>query len=806
MRMVLYDLRIAIRSLKRNPGFTAALIVTFALGIGANTAVFTVANAALLQPLPYRDPERLVAIRVSTNYEIVLIRSQSRTLESVAAYHPTALSLLDGEPEIIDGYRVSSGFFELLGVRPAFGRTFAKDEHMVHGAPVIIISDHFWKRRFGGDPGVIGRTLRIGGSLEATDPGPELASVTVIGVMPPGFEFPIQRFGTIRMDFWKPYDIDPNKFDRVVASVIGRLKAETSFGAARAELPTLFDLVRRHYPDRFPADVQPANWGKNIRLLSEEFFATQPSQQLFLLQGIVAFVLLIAVANAVNLTFSRILDRHAETVIRAALGASRWQLARPLFAESLLVAAAGGVVGFLLAYCIPRPVFSMVLPDLARMDSAQPDAIVLGFTLLLTLVVGGITALVPALVDTHDLGEAIKGSPGSPLFARRSHRPLPAALAALEVALAIVLIVGGALLLRSFWLLTSVPLGFKAERVFIIQNARSLLVRYPYDRVRWTHYYETVLERIKSLPGVTAVAVVEPVVLFRSVSLNFTPIKTDGDRKERVTECQITPEYFETLSIPLLRGRLLTRHDRNVAVISESMARRIWPGEDPIGKEVLRAWFTNRAARFTIVGVVADTRLQRAISFDPDPTMYTPFIAYRPGAILLRDNGNAGSVAPLVHKVLREIDPSLASSLEPLESVLYGSLATPRVRSILLALFATVALTLAVVGVYGVLSYSVGRRTREIGIRMALGAERSAILKMIIRQGMMVVLTGVAFGTAAAWGMSRFLSGMLFGITPRDPLSLGIGVTVAVVASLPACLLPAYRAVRVDPLRALRWE
>ena len=802
------DLRYGLRMLARNPGFTIVAVIALALGIGANSAIFSVVNTVLLRPLPYKNPERLVMVweenskqgfphdtPAAANY--VDWRDQNHVFESIAAMTDGIFNLTGvGDPERIDGQRVSASLFPLLGVEPQLGRAFRPEEDKPGANQVVMISYGLWQRRFGADPGIIGKPINLNSK-----------SFTVVGVMPRTFQFP-----TRNDQLWIPIAFDAKEAGNRGAhylKVIARIKPGTTLEQAQAEMTTIAARLEQQYPETntsIGAVVTPLH----------EYVVGKIKPALLVLLGAVAFVLLIACANVANLLLARAAVRQKEIALRLALGASRARLIRQFLTESVLLASLGGAVGLLLSLAGLNVLKSFIPPDISQAQNISIDGKVLIFTLLVSLVTGLIFGIAPALQAAHfNLNDTLKEGGRDSAAGSRGAR-IRGLLVIGEVAVSFILLIGAGLLINSFLRLRNVDPGFRAEKVLTMTIALPE-VKYP-DRKRRAPFYDELIRRVENLPGVTSAAVVTDVPLTNSGDSVGVSIEGRADpapdRVPIVITRMISLHYFKAMSIPLLKGRELSEGDKTdsppVAVISETTARLFWPGEDSLGKRIKVGTGPNNDNQWlTVVGVVKDVR-QYELGIEPQPQMYLPHAQnefFNPRALVVRTNVNPLSLAATVRRTVWEIDKDQpVSDISSMEQVVSESVARQRFSMLLLAIFAGLALVLAAVGIYGVMSYGVAQRTREIGIRMALGAQRSDVLKLTVGQGLRLVSVGVLIGLAAAFVLTRVMASLLFGVSPTDSMTfITISVVLISVAAL-ASYIPALRATKVDPMFALRYQ
>lgn len=804
METFLKDLRYALRMMLKNIGFTAVAIVALALGIGANTAIFSVVNALLINPLPYKDASRLVwiwetnpgagieeEVASAPNYNDW--KTQSQSFEEMGSFARTRLTLTgDGEPEIFFAGIVTDGFFSVLGAQPRLGRIFLQEEDRPGAERRVILSEGVWQRRFGADPDIIGRNITLSGN-----------PYTIVGVMPSNFYNP--RPGDPRPpEMWVPFRLDYNQSGRRsdFLSVIAKLKPDVSLEQAHAELKTIAASLEQQYP------ATNTGWSTKVISLHERFFGDiRPA--LLVLMGAVCFLLLIACANIANLLLARSASRRKEIAIRAALGASRGRVMRQLLTESVLLALAGGLLGLLLAVWGIEALVALGPADIPRLDSIGLDGQVLAFTLSVSLITGVVFGLLPAFQasNPHLIDNLKEGGRDSSDTVRGNR--LRTSLAAAEIALALVLLVGAGLMARSFSALQNVDAGFDPDKVLTMQM---LLPATKYaDGPKVAEFANRLIEQVSMLPGVEATGVIDSIPL--SGSENVLAFAIEGappppiENPPDAEAFRASGDYFKAMGIPLKQGRLFTEQDTaqspRVALINETMARMYFPDEDPIGRRIS----TDGNNWNTIVGIVGDVR-QVVLNEEPYPQMYAA-ASQQPSRLftLVARTSAQESLIPAIRTQVRQMDSDLPLfNIRSMGDLFSDSVARPRFNTLLIGLFAAVALLLASVGIYGVISYSVTQRRHEIGVRMALGARRADILRMIVVQGLRLAGAGVAIGLLAAFGLTRMMSSLLYGVTATDPLTFaGIALLLTCVA-LVACWIPARRATRVDPMIALRYE
>ena len=811
MNTLWQDVRYGLRMLTKSPGFTAIAVLALALGIGANTAIFSVVNALLLRPLPYQDPDRLVVLwETNPNLSSVFLRThneaspanfldwqqQQTVFEQLAAFRWNDYNLTGSgdAPEQLTGNPVTANMFDVLKVRPLIGRTFRPEESDPKSERVVMLSYRLWQRRFGGDPNIIGRSLTLNGNPH-----------TVVGVMPADFEFPA-AFSELWTALRFANDTPPARGAHFLYTR-ARLKPGVTLQQAQAELDTIAARLRQQYPD--------TNADRSVRLVSlhEDTIEFARTGRLSLL-GAVGFVLLIACANVANLMLARATARHKEIAIRTALGASRWRVVRQLLTESVLLSLVVGGLGILLALWGVDLLLASVPKDFALFihgwNQIRLDRWVLAFTVAVSVGTGLLFGLVPALqASKTELNEALKeGGRTSAGHARRRFR---GALVVLEVALALVLLVGAGLMLKSFMRLMDVRPGFDPHNVLTMYLS---LPGARYEKPEQIiSFYQQLIAHVAAQPGVEAAGVV-----------NFLPMSGSGGTTAFIVEGRpapkpgqypeansrvASPNYFKALRIPLVKGRVFTDGDRadtpRVALINETMAREVFGGEDPLGK-VLRTPDGQNPTQ--IVGVVSDVK-HFGLDDAAEPYLYVPHTQSPASgmALVVRTTNEPTTLAAVVRREVQALDKDQpVYDVKNMEQRLAERTSPARLTSFLMGVFAALALVLAAVGIYGVVAYSVAQRTHEIGIRMALGAERRDILLLVVRQGMVLVGVGLALGLGASFLLMRWLASKLFQVSATDPSTFaGVALLLAAIA-LVACLVPARRATKVDPLVALRYE
>jgi putative ABC transport system permease protein len=801
MQTLWQDLRYGARMLLKKPGFTLIAVVTLALGIGANTAIFSVVNAVLLSPLPYTEPERLVWIwgnfRGGTNtasvsqLDFLDYREQNRSFEHLGAFSSenAFVNLTGGgEPERLRASVVTANYFDIFGVKPALGRGFTAEEEQLGRHLVVVLSYGLWQRRFGGDPSIIGKTIMLNDR-----------SLNVLGVMPAGFQPPQAA------ELWAPMPLSAPVNNRKSHSIrpIGRLKPGVTIGQAQADMDAVARRLEEQYPD--------TNAGWNWRLVPlQERMVGNIGQSLWTLFGAVGFVLLIACANVANLSLARAASRSREIAVRAAIGASRRRVARQLLTESLLLSLFGGALGVLVGMWGLEFLLWISAGNIPPWARAGIDARVLVFTSLATLLTGLLFGLAPALQSSKpNLIETLKEGGHSATDGAGRNR-LYSLWVVSEVALAVVALVGAGLLVRSLIRLQQVDPGFDAE------NVTTLRIDLPGARYQQSEqvigFYEQFKQRLAALPGVEAVGMISQLPL--SGQRNDSSFRVEGrprNPNEHVTadDRSVDHDYFRAMKIPLLRGRQFTEEDARtsgkVVIVSDTTARRFFPNEDPVGKRLLMG---DQETPYEIVGVVGDVR-HRALHMGAYQTMYFPWLRERGTNLVIRAAAPPANLAADVRKALLAVDKNLpVSAIKPMEELLGDSVAQRRSNTYLLSAFATLGLILAMIGVYGVMSQAVTQSTHEIGVRLALGAQTRDVLGLVLREGMKLALVGLAIGLLSALALTRLVAvqSLLFEVSGADPVTFAAIAVLLTGAMLLACYLPARRATKVDPIVALRCE
>ncbi len=813
MQTLWHDLRYGFRLLLRKPGFTVVAILALALGIGANTAIFSVVNAILLRPLPYPEPERIV--QLNHNYPQInlkasvsafgytIYKEQAKAFAQIAAGSGGSLNLTSGgEPEQLQAMMVTASFFPLFGAEAARGRVIAPEEEQDGRNRVAVLSDALWTRRFGGDPNIVNQTITLNGE-----------SYLVIGVMSARFQFG-REFGQMP-DLWVPLTFTPdqlqaNRLTNEYLSVFGRVRAGLSVQQAQAEIEVLADNVRKQYAPTMNRE----QWNLLLQPLNE-LVVGDVRFALWVLLGAVGLVLLIACANVANLTLARAADRQREIAVRAALGAGRARVIRQLLTESVLLSLVGGVLGLGLAAWGVELLSNISQIQIPRSHEIGLDWRVLLFTLGVSVLTGILFGLVPALqVSGGNVYDTLKEGGRSGQGGARGR--LRSSLIVAEMALALMLLIGAGLLMRSFWQLQQVSPGFQPNGVL------SLMVSLPGQKYKEppqrVNFFDQLLPQLKALPGVQSVGACLTIPMSGNNSSGSFQIEgrqiPPGQSSPHGDRWQAAGDYFETMKIPLVRGRYFNTQDTanslGVAIIDETMARKYWPNEDPLGKRITFERDDQGNPRWReIIGLVGhvkhrnlegESRVQYYLPYAQRPTQSSMFL-------VLRTGGDPNSIASAVRTTVRDLDKDLpVFRVATMEQLVADSMAQRRFTLWLLGIFAVTALLLAAVGLYGVLAYSVSQRSHEIGIRMALGAQARDVQKMVVGQGMKLVLLGTGIGLVGAFVLMRLMASLLFGVSAVDPVTYIVIAALLASVALLACWIPARRATKVDPMIALRYE
>jgi putative ABC transport system permease protein len=819
MKSILRDLRYGARLLIKTPGFTFVAVITLAMGIGATTAIFSVVNGVLLRPLEYHDPQQIVTLLNHGRGPVspanfLDFRSQNQSFETMAAAEAWGGTLAGNDkPEEIGGLRMGEGLFELLGVEPLLGRTLQAGDFRPGNDHVLVLSHKLWKRAFGGDATVVGQSLTLNGE-----------SYTVVGVMPAHFHFP--PFWSTRAEMWAPLDLSKRAASRGGNSlrVFARLKPAVTLAQAQAEIDAMNTQLAQAYPD--------VNSGINIRVdpLNDKVVGNV-RLALLVLSGAVGFVLLIACANVACLLLARAATRQRETAVRVALGATRWRIFRQMLTESLLLSLCGAAVGMLIAVWGVELLTTLLAGNtssfnvrLPRLSEIKVDAVAFIFTLGVSLLTSLLFGMAPALgASKPDLNQVLKESGRGMTGGRRRFRET---LVVVELALAMVMLIGAGLLMNSFLKLQAVDPGFNPRNLLTMTT--SVAGNSQYVGPAREAFYLQLTDRISSLPGVESASAINHLPLAGDtwgtpLTIEGRPLSQPGHGIQ-VTFRVIRPDYFQTMGIQLASGRDVTNRDSadapGVVIVNETLARRHWPDEDPIGKRVTLddPRDNSRAPRWlSIVGVAKDVKQESWVDA-PSNEIYVPFQQSRgffdgtarqfaSMTIVVRTKIEPGSLALAAQETLRSLDRNLpVSNVVTMEQVVADALWQPRFNLQLIGLFAGLALVLAVIGLFGVMSYSVTQRTHEVGLRMALGARRLDVIKLVLSQGMKLTLLGVVLGLLASAALTRLMARLLFGIGASDPATFAVVALVLVVVALLACFVPARRATRVDPMVALRYE
>ena len=812
------DLRYGLRMLAKNPGVSLIAVLTLTLGIGANTAIFSVVSAVLLQPLPYQNPDRLVSLwenvpehgrwrAAPANF--FDWKKQNTVFEDVVAYGGSTATLTgDGDPEQLSGTAITPGYFEVVGVQPLLGRAFMPEEYQFGKDQVVILGYGLWQRRYGGDPNIINRNVTLDG-----------ASCTVIGVMPAGI-YPTRpttagriEFDEQSQDYWKPMSYMANLAALRSAHIMGvlaRLKPGVTVAQAQTEMNTIGARLAQEYE---------TNRGEGIivnAFLNEVVGNVRPA--LVTLLVAVGMVLLIACANIAGLLLAQHAARTKEIAIRAALGASRATLVRQFFVEGLLLSVLGTVAGLGVAEVGLKVLLKFVPQQIPRLAHVHLDWRVLGFTLLLSLVTCLLFGLVPAWhASKPDLQTALEqsGRTSGPGAARLRFRQL---LVVFQVSVAVMLVVGAGLLIKSFWLLQRVDPGFKSERV-LSADLSLPFVKYK-EPAEINNFFKQLLDRVSALPGVESATIAYDPPLRSNWVDEFEiegRVASAENRSQSANFIPVGADYFNTVGAHIIRGRAFTPQDDaehpGAAIVNEAFVRHYFPNEDPLGRRIKpgppgRIWKNQRLTSFEIVGVARDVKFG-GLAAGSEPAYYLP-ASQSPltdMTLLVRTTNDPKSSIAAVRQAVWSIDPNQPlANINTLEQIVSDSIAQPRLNMLLMMLFGGLALLLSAVGIYGLLSYAVTQRTQELGIRMALGANVTDVLKLVLKQGMLLALIGEAIGLVGAFALTRLLRGLLFGVTPTDTTIFAGVVIVLTLTALLACWVPARRATKVDPLVALRYE
>ncbi len=801
------DLQFGLRSLGNSPGFTTIALLTLALGIGANTAIFSIINAVVLQPLPYRSPDRLVKIWPASaatsvsKQDYVDIKNAAASFDDIAAYSGWDFTITGSDAAAkLDGARTTATLFSLLDVNAVAGRTFLPDEDQAGHDKVALISYGLWQSRFGSDSQIIGQPITINGENH-----------TIIGVMPKGFNFP----GGRQCDLWLPATLDPRNNDDFSSGylmLVGRLKPGVTIERAQSEITEISRHIRQQRPNL------PADYGDGARVISlQREMVGDKQTTLFILLGAVGLLLLIACANVANLQLARTSTRQRELAIRAALGASRARLVRQLLTESCLLYFIGGLAGIAIAWIGLDLLLALVPADTPRLGEIAISRPVFFFALGISLLSGVLFGLAPAIqISKPDLQAPLKegGRVSSDGVGGRRLRSL---LVVSEIALALMLVTSAALLIKSFWRLEHVDPGFDPDQVLSFQlSPPDFAEGDSAAAARERTYYRQVLERLAALPDVQSVGGIHLLPMGDSnwdpgLRIEDRPLPA-GSSHGSVNWRLVTPDYFRAMKIPLLRGRFFTASDNEsaekVAIINATLARKYWPGENPIGRRI-GSGFEGKGNWVTVVGVVGDIK-QHGLGVETRPEMYRPYFQYAsmPSmTLMVRTTSTPAALAASIRSAVGSIDKNVPiTDLQPMTDVVARSISQPRSTMLLLSVFASIGVTLGIIGIYGVISYSVAQRTQEIGVRMALGARTLDVLRLVVGQGLKLTLFGIVAGVGGALAVTRLMSSLLFGVSATDPETFAIIAVLLAGVALLACYVPARRATKINPMVALRYE
>ena len=812
MDSIIKDLQYGLRGLLKHPGFAAIAVITLALGIGANTAMFSVINGVLLRPLPYHQPERIVTIWEESPergmYQMPVSFAnmsewinQSQSFDQISAYTFEDLNLTGtGEPVRLRAVRASANLFSLVGATPMLGRTFLTEEDREGATRVVLLSHSLWQSRFGSNPGITGQTLTINNQPH-----------TVVGVMPAKFNFPV-GFGYLGKVLNDPTDIyvplapsgEETERGNYSFFALGRLKPGAGIEQAQAEMSTIESRLEQQYPG--------TNSGINVRLIpTQEQTVKEIRPALLVLLGAVVFLLLIACANLANLLLARSVSRQKEFAIRTALGASRLRVLRLLMTESLMLSMAGGALGLLFAVWGTAALMALAPDNIPRLNEVGVDARVFGFTLVISLLTGILFGLVPAInASKPDLNEGLKesskGSTGTAAGKRTR-----SVLVAVEVALSLVLLIGAGLMIKSFIRLQQMNLGFNTDNLLTMSLTLSES-RYPEAHQQVAFFHKT-LEQVAALPGVRSTAVTTGLPL--TLSLEGSDFRIEGQPEPEsgkemiIFKRSVSPGYFGALGTPLIKGREFSDRDEEnapgVVVINQNLARTYLPNEDPIGKRIS---FDDKQTWKSIVGVITDVK-QQGLDSVAKPEVYFPYMQVPASSmsLVVRTTSNPLNSVAAVKGQIQTIDRDLPiDDAKTMQQLLAESVSGRRFNMLLLTVFASVALILALVGIYGVMSYTVTQRTHEIGVRVAIGAQPRDVFRMVMGQGMLLAIIGVACGLVGAVALTRLMTSMLFGVEPNDPATFVTIALLLIGVAVIACYIPGRRATKVDPLVALRYE
>jgi putative ABC transport system permease protein len=817
---MLQDLRYGVRSLTKTPAFTIIALIVLALGIGANTAIFTVINTVLLRPLPYPDSDRLAMLwetnpRFQIGVDTLPVthgnfmdwREQNSVFEELSAVGPGRVNISgDGEPERINGASVSVNFFTLMGSQPIMGRAFLEEAEKPGNAKVVVLSHAFWHRRFAADPSVIGTTLTLDGE-----------SYNIIGVAPVGFHFPraneLPSFvgASSQTDLWRPMVMSDEFVTKKRANhqlcVIAKLKGGVTREIAQAQMSALAARLEQSYPD--------SNQGIGVKVVPlTEQVVGNVRVGLLVLMGAVGLVLLIACANVANLFFARSMARQKEVAIRTALGATRWRILRQFLTEALLLSLMSAALGTLLSLWGTKAMLSLSRGSLPRGYEVGIDGVVLAFTILTALLATILSALTPALQASRiNLAQSLKEASRGMLGGRRSTR-VRGVLVVFEVALSLVLLIGAGLMIKSLATVLKIDPGFKPENT-ISMNLALVRSRYP-TPANQVSFFQDVNRRVKELPGVQTAGLVSSVPLSGGVYAGGFSIDgrvSAAENEDLVSDRRmISEDYFDALGVSLLRGRVFSERDdqtsQGVAIVSESLVHRFIPGEEPIGKRIKLGGRDSTRPWLVIVGIVRDVH-DSALESDVRPCVYVPYPQFATSSMTLvvRAVSDPKLLVSSIRNEVWKVDKDQAvTDVKTMDQFVSDSIVPRKLNAWVLAIFGCLALVLATVGIYGVISYSVTQRVQEIGIRMALGAQPSNVIRLVLGSGMSLVFAGVAIGLMGSLALTRVMTSLLFGVSATDPFTLLVMSGLLIAVAIAACYVPARRAARIDPMVALRSE
>ncbi|HXR99235.1 MAG TPA: ABC transporter permease [Pyrinomonadaceae bacterium] len=810
MNTLLADIRFGLRMLLKSPTTTFVALLALTLGIGANTAIFSVVNGVLLRTFPYADADRLVLVWEkrqggTTDQNVINLgnfsdwKEQNQVFSDMAAFFDRSFNLTsDGEPEEVPGEWATTNLFSVLGTNPVLGRTFTNEDGRDGQPRVAVISYGLWQRRFGGDRQIVGHQITL-----------NQLPTTIIGVMPSGFGWHIQR-GTQASkpaDVWLPWQISNDMRQRRgrFASAVARLKPGVSMDQAKSEMDTIGARLAQQYP------AFNTTWGVNVVPLRTQMTG-EIRRPLLILLGAVGFVLLIACANVANLLLARASSRRKEISVRAGLGANRWRIARQLLTEAVMLSLVGGTLGVLVAWWGTKALVALGPPALIDLNRVNVSLPVLGFTLGLSLITGIVFGLVPALDATRfDLQGSLKEGGKSVGGATGSNR-VRSLFVVTQVALALVLLVGAGLLVKSLKRLQAVDTGFNANNLLTVRV--SLPVgKYDTDQKRIA-FFKQAREQMKAIPGVEAVGAINTppfTGLYSGTTVDVDGQKLPPDQELKTGVCVTDANYFDAMQIPLKLGRLYTEQEatemRHVVVVNETFVKKNLGGQNPLGRQVT-IYMKDDNVPSEIIGVVADHK-HLGLDIPVEPVAYWPHpeLVYPGMTLMLRTRGDANAVASAARNVIHTLDPQQPiGEVSTMETLLSTSVARARFSASLLTVFSILALVMAAVGIYGVMSYSVLQRTHEIGVRMALGAQRYDVLKLMVKQGVVLGVVGVVVGLGASFLLTRLMATLLFGVTATDTATFVLVSAGLFLVTLIACYVPARRATKVDPLKALRYE